>query len=302
VPVRKKKGIILYRSGVSSQKINDYKGAEAYFNKAVAAQKAGDDYKPWVDKLHQLGIFVKTLESNDEEDEYYGSGYPSRLYGIWLRDHEKLDRSFWKECFRTSILLGIEMLNDEDPSNDQRAYASLGMALVHAGDVEAGAPLLCLSAISSRDIFVNPVPIRETSNDVTNAEPDHDDNSHQLDNPTNVKSNLPLVKMSDFTRYWICYGTCVSVIKRITELHFCQICNETVLCDQCLVTVKEKKNKYRLCNPDHKWIQIYPVPEGMTEFGAATVRNGYVEVNRDWLEKLKADWVYSIYICRSTII
>src|SRR3954471_21519135 len=28
---------ILYRAGISSQKINDYKGAEAYFQKAIAA-------------------------------------------------------------------------------------------------------------------------------------------------------------------------------------------------------------------------------------------------------------------------
>lgn len=34
---KEKKGIILYRSGVCSQKINDYKGAEANYNKAVAA-------------------------------------------------------------------------------------------------------------------------------------------------------------------------------------------------------------------------------------------------------------------------
>ncbi|MDI1356487.1 MAG: OmpA family protein [bacterium] len=32
-----KKGIVLYRAGVSSQKINDYKGAEAYYQKAIAA-------------------------------------------------------------------------------------------------------------------------------------------------------------------------------------------------------------------------------------------------------------------------
>jgi peptidoglycan-associated lipoprotein len=34
---KEKKGIIFYRLGVASQKINDYKGAEAYYNKAVAA-------------------------------------------------------------------------------------------------------------------------------------------------------------------------------------------------------------------------------------------------------------------------
>src|SRR4249919_3054762 len=34
---KEKKGIILYRMGVSSQKINDYKGAEANFNKSIAS-------------------------------------------------------------------------------------------------------------------------------------------------------------------------------------------------------------------------------------------------------------------------
>ena len=48
--------------------------------------------------------------------------------------------------------------------------------------------------------------------------------------------------------------------------------------------------KYKVCSPKHKWVQIYPLPEGMTEFGIASIRDGYVELNKDWLTKLEAEW------------
>lgn len=117
--------------------------SRVYFDKAVMAKKNNDDYVTWIDKLKGLARFTKTLESEREFVIKYGTGYPSQLYGIWLREYEHAEEAVWKECFRSSILEGIELLSDDDPTNDQWGYASLGRTLFHAGDIGRG-----LSALS----------------------------------------------------------------------------------------------------------------------------------------------------------
>ena len=117
--------------------------SEVYFSKAVAAGKVGGDYKTWIDKLQGLASFSKSLQGEREFVFEYGTGYPSQLYGIWLREYEHAEESVWKDCFRSSVLEGIELLSDDDPSNDHVGYAALARTLLHAGDIDGA-----LSALS----------------------------------------------------------------------------------------------------------------------------------------------------------
>src|SRR5688572_29535021 len=69
---KEKKGIVLYRSGVSSQKINDYKGAEAYFQKAIAADF--DDPNVYLHLAEILKNQMKYPEAIVEYNNYKAKG------------------------------------------------------------------------------------------------------------------------------------------------------------------------------------------------------------------------------------
>ena len=54
---------------------------------------------------------------------------------MWLHEYANAEEEVWRECIRPSIKQALYLLSDEDPWNDQRAYAQLGQALLLAGDV-----------------------------------------------------------------------------------------------------------------------------------------------------------------------
>lgn len=81
-----KKGIILYRSGVSSQKINDYKGAEAYFNKAVAA--GFDDPNVYLHLAEVLKNQMKYPEAITEYNNYKSKGGNAKKADLGVKSCE----------------------------------------------------------------------------------------------------------------------------------------------------------------------------------------------------------------------
>lgn len=64
----------------------------------------------------------------------YTPGYPSLLYGRWLRDYEKAPPAVWRKCFRARILEQMNGLDDNDPTNDTAACQKLAISLLQAGD------------------------------------------------------------------------------------------------------------------------------------------------------------------------
>ena len=52
---------------------------------------------------------------------------------MWLQEHSKIDEESWRACVRPSVKQALSLLSDEDPCNNQKAYAQLGQALLFAG-------------------------------------------------------------------------------------------------------------------------------------------------------------------------
>lgn len=65
---------------------------------------------------------------------FYTPGYPSLLYGRWLRDYEQAPPAVWRKCFRARILEQMNGLSDDDPTNDTAACQKLAISLFQAGD------------------------------------------------------------------------------------------------------------------------------------------------------------------------
>lgn len=86
-------------------------------------------------KLKQLAS-TTSVEPGEKGDGFalYTDGYPSLLYGRWLRDYEKSPPAVWRKCFRARILEQMNGLSDDDPTNDTAACSELAVSLFQAGD------------------------------------------------------------------------------------------------------------------------------------------------------------------------
>lgn len=86
-------------------------------------------------KLKQLASTTSVEhEENGDGFALYTDGYPSLLYGRWLRDYEKSPPAVWRKCFRARILEQMNGLSDDDPTNDTAACSELAVSLFQAGD------------------------------------------------------------------------------------------------------------------------------------------------------------------------
>ena len=99
-----------------------------YFNAAKSAFNAGRDPSAYI------GRHEKLAKHKQGSRQYYRASYPALILGMWLRDHAKTDEETWRACFKPSIKQALYLPSDEDPWNDQSAYAQLGQALLLAGD------------------------------------------------------------------------------------------------------------------------------------------------------------------------
>ncbi|MBL7930849.1 MAG: PD40 domain-containing protein, partial [Bacteroidia bacterium] len=81
-----KKAIILYRSGVCSQEINDYKGAETYYNKAIAS--AFDDPNVYLRLAEVLKNQMKYPEAIVEYNNYKSKGGDAKKADLGIKSAE----------------------------------------------------------------------------------------------------------------------------------------------------------------------------------------------------------------------
>ena len=97
-------------------------------NAAIRAFTSGVDPSAHVQKLEDLA------SHKQGNKRYYRASYPALSLGLWLHEYKKADQEVWRACIRPSIKQALYLLSDEDPWNDQQAYAQLGAALLAAGD------------------------------------------------------------------------------------------------------------------------------------------------------------------------
>jgi len=81
-----KKGIVLYRAGVSCQRINKYKEAEAYFNKAIAA--GFDDPNVYLNLARVLKNLMKYPEAIAEYNNYKSKGGDAKKADLGVKSCE----------------------------------------------------------------------------------------------------------------------------------------------------------------------------------------------------------------------
>jgi len=122
---KEKKGIVLYRSGVCSQKINDYKGAEAYYNKAVAA--GFDDPTVYYNLAEVLKNQMKYPEAVVEYNNYKSKGGNAKKADLGVKSCELAQQ--WVDNPMRFKIENISLINskgrDYAPCFSDKKYQTL---------------------------------------------------------------------------------------------------------------------------------------------------------------------------------
>jgi peptidoglycan-associated lipoprotein len=111
---KEKKGLVLYRMGVCSQKINDYKGAEANYNKAIAANF--DDPEVYRHLAEVLKNQMKYPEAIVEYKNYKAKGGDAKKADIGVKSCELAQQ--WVDQPMRYKVENIALINSK-----QRDYA-----------------------------------------------------------------------------------------------------------------------------------------------------------------------------------
>ncbi|KAI4121206.1 MAG: hypothetical protein LQ338_006497 [Usnochroma carphineum] len=160
----------------SARRHYDHMLARLYFDAGVSARENGTNAWPYTKRLKQLATVTRTVNEDFADFfDFYGPGYASMLWGCWLRTYERAEEDVWKKTFKVRLLDELNMLDDEDPSNDMVGLHSLAITLLHLGDDEAAGAILAV-------LFMPLKAWRETvQEDVTSDEGDGRHEGNNLD-------------------------------------------------------------------------------------------------------------------------
>jgi hypothetical protein len=228
------------------------------YQKAADACKAGKASDKWVSKLRNLAV---AEDSDTKDSPVYKVNDEALTLGTYLRQYGNVDDCAWKSCFRDYVIQSIDLLGDEDPLNDIDAYAQLVKVLLAAGDVR--------NASAAAAVVLIP---ESTTSD----------------------SDLRAPESINFSQnFYRCNGLCTAQFRtykiEYKELHFCQECIDVCFCEECFPLIKKGELPYRMCSPDHKFIQLFPVPEDAKDV-SAQFDGKSMEVQKEWLDGLRKDW------------
>jgi peptidoglycan-associated lipoprotein len=109
-----KKAMILYRSGVASKEINDYKGAETYFNKAIAANY--DNPEVYLQLAEVMKNQMKYAEAIVEYNNYKSKGGNAKRADLGIKSCELAQQ--WVDNPMRYKIENISLVNSK-----QRDYA-----------------------------------------------------------------------------------------------------------------------------------------------------------------------------------
>lgn len=215
----------------------------------------------------------------------YTTSDASMMLGLWYRHCG--ETAMAEECFKPKILEGIDLLQDEDPSNDIDGYLTLAKTLLLAGDLE--------NARAAADVTLLPLKYMQQPRSTT-TETSRSVNPHIAPSVLIWKRNSSSNSKSsddscDLKFLYVCEGRCRNPAKRWTQLWICVECIDVTLCDQCYEKHKDANIglPFRVCDQRHDFVQAYP-PGPVPMLAAIQGEDGKLKPNKNWLRELEKYW------------
>ncbi|KAL5354826.1 hypothetical protein ACLOAV_000917 [Pseudogymnoascus australis] len=246
-----------------------------YFSNAQNADPT--EARTWVSKMEQLVDLIESMRLYLEVPSTQHEA--AVLLGRWYADQNKLElarakiRPLVKEC--------IHELTDRDNSNDYSAYCKLGRALNCFGHRQHAAIARAFTT-----------PLQGAQEIMEGLQ----------DNADWDMTTAPVVEVNSSTTIPLgftggrCDGGCDRREATFKSFSLCEICVNMGFCDECHRKLIDGTAIFRICNPKHPFIEIYP-SRGLVTKGAegysVHLSEGKVVSAGKWLGMVSQEWLGS---------
>ena len=206
---------------------------------------------------------------------------PSLLLGLWYRINGEFEKA--STYLKVHIKHGLDLLSDDDPSNDWAAYITLVGVLSHTGDDQRTLGLWRKSLWWMWQHTHGRLR-NKTNDDEGKSSKKGDGSTEALEGKSNsadqepgkapealdgpppsyqeaIHSGAPKAsKFGDvsFLANLNCDGVCshANPFKLLDTYWLCRFCFDSGFCDNCVALIKEDKLPFNFCSPDHDWLPI----------------------------------------------
>jgi tetratricopeptide (TPR) repeat protein len=271
---------ISYAKGLVAGKLSS-----VYFRKALNAETDSEDADLYVKHLQHLS----TTNGDKEVDDWSSQTYPKQLLARYYALKAQPDRA--KEVLRAHIKIGIDLLSDDDPTNDWQGYKSLTMHFMFASqDDNAHAAWSLITPDKQGGDSAAVDHPDGTSTDPLAEKPDtkSNDDSAGTKQPPAVDSTKDLKGPLGYS----CDGRCGHRWTYADDIYVCRECHDIQFDEQCLEKLRAGTLERQICDKDH---EMFHVPkynkEELDRIGEGNVKVGAEILKvRDWIERVKTEW------------
>lgn len=288
--------------------------ARHHFAQAMET-KGTSECNQHVRRLERLG------KSRGRSGETINVSEPSIILGLWYRLNGQAEES--KACFKAHIKQALQLLSDDDPSNDESAYFALAEVLLSAGDDEgtigmyrtagakkeeapaeeetggedttAGAQIGDDKAVNGANPGIE-TDFKEAGGDKTIedgvvSEAEGSGSAGSEEDSDDGCDDGSSDDDGDFAP-WSCDGVCsrAQSLKRTDTFWLCRYCYDVGFCQDCLALVREDRLPTYQCSSRHEWLRVQPT-DNTIPMGKVYVGQGDELVDlEDWKKELKRTW------------
>ena len=230
----------------------------------------------------------------------------------WLRDHGDLANA--RTALRGRVMKSIELLSDDDPSNDDDAFISLFLTFLTGVDADED---LNGALYLTKDWYRDYLRGVKKDNPISEAVAASCDDSRSLQD--GIAESLNQMHLADDeiqrpdgefserqSSYTIDYfaecSNCKCEMRSICHWYFCRSCPFMMLCQWCYHDIQSAisqsgaSNPAGICDPQHEFYYtgspLRPserVPEGMMALETSTGKRQTVWIE-EWKDKLSEKW------------
>ncbi|KAL9609751.1 MAG: hypothetical protein Q9167_005507 [Letrouitia subvulpina] len=235
----------------------------------------------YLQKLSQLSV-------NDslEIDAYQSTLNTGLLLGRYYSTLGQLAKA--KDCIKTHISIGLDLLSDESPENDWQGYLRLGTSLMYFGDEDNS--LAAWSLIGPITIPLNDSVDKHPSADMEPEELPLDDKDKENDKATdNTTVDDPGSESHHGPLPYVCDGKCGRQWKYADDIYVCKDCLDVMFDERCLKKLRSDELETNVCNPKHEFMYVPSWDETEAkERGSTNARlRGEIVPVTDWLESIR---------------
>ena len=220
-----------------------------YFEKALQAGQGTELAAKYIDDLEHLATLWEGNLTDETKEKY-----PRQLLAWYYARCGNMEKA--KNVIRPFVKFNIDLLSDDDPSNDWQGFAGLAAHFMFAGQDD--------NSLAAWSLII------------PKQEDEDTDATKELEGPIN---NL-------------CDGRCGTNWTYANDMYICRECADVQFDEGCLRKLREGSLELQVCSKSHEMLHVPEYDEAKVErIGQGNVMVGQeVMAVEDWIQKVKQDW------------